>query len=206
MTYLQVSDDGLSVIDGKVRCPVCDKDIKVGMGGVQNFRKQHNPGVSKACSINKKKAAATHQPTQPSGPHATNVISVPSSPTRSPAAIKAPAIKLLAKLETAIKNVPALPDASEADEITAFSQRIPTDLDKDDAWEYLDPMLNRFLGFDRSVERISEELRGGDMGLAAMMRYLKEFVGLYQIDIGLLEGKMQRLLEAIQLRCVLTRQ
>ena len=206
MTYLQESDDGLSVIDGKVRCPVCDKDIKVGMGGVQNFRKQHNPGVSKACSINKKKAAATHQPTQPSGPHASNVISVPSSPTRSPAAIKAPAIKLLAKLETAIKNVPALPDASEADEITAFSQRIPTDLDKDDAWEYLDPMLNRFLGFDRSVERISEELRGGDMGLAAMMRYLKEFVGLYQIDIGLLEGKMQRLLEAIQLRCVLTRQ
>src|ERR1700722_2791347 len=134
MTYLQVSDDGLSVIDGKVRCPVCDKDIKVGMGGVQNFRKQHNPGVSKACSINKKKAAATHQPTQPgllsfftkrpkdlvpptvpmptrviaytmevsssSGPRATNVISVPSLPARSPAAIKAPAINLLAKLET----------------------------------------------------------------------------------------------------------
>ena len=59
--------DQLAVYNGKVRCPACDKDIKIGMGGVQNFLKQHNPEVSKACKINleKKKKASAHQQSQP---------------------------------------------------------------------------------------------------------------------------------------------
>jgi hypothetical protein len=113
-----------------------------------------------------------------------------------------PRANLLTTLEKAIRDLPVLPDASETDEISVFAQHIPTDLAKDDAWEFLDPMLNRFLGFGRSVESISEDLRGGEMGLVAMTRYLKAFVGQYQIDIGLLEGKIQRLLEAIKMRCV----
>jgi len=54
------------VNDGKVRCPACDKDIKVGMGGVWNFLKQHNPGVSKACksTLEKKKKANAHLQSQ----------------------------------------------------------------------------------------------------------------------------------------------
>jgi hypothetical protein len=35
-----------------------------------------------------------------------------------------------------------------------------------------------------------------------MTRYLKEFVSRYQIDKGLLEGKIQCLLDVIQMRCV----
>jgi hypothetical protein len=71
-----------------------------------------------------------------------------------------------------------------------FAQRVPTDLAKEDAWEYLDPMLNQFLGFNQTRESISNKLRGGAWGLAAMVRYLKEFVGRYQIDGGLIEGKI----------------
>jgi hypothetical protein len=204
------------------------------MGGLQNFWKQHNPGVSKACKINleKKKKAHTHQRNQPgllsfftkqpkdfipptvptptrviayamestsSGPHVTPVISQTVSLVPD-----THAINLIKTLEKAVSNLPALPEASEDDEIAVFAQSVPTDLAKDEAWEYLDPMLNRFLGFNRTEDSISEALRGGERGLAAMVRYLREFVGRYQIDGGLLEGKIERLVKVIQTRCVTT--
>jgi hypothetical protein len=113
---------------------------------------------------------------------------------------------LLTKLEKSISNLPQiLPDTSETDEIAVFTQKVPTDMDRDDAWEFLlDPLLNRFLGFGRTIESISASLRGGEKGLTAMAQYLREFVAQYQIDGALLEGKMLRLIEAIefQSRCV----
>ncbi len=92
-----------------------------------------------------------------------------------------------------------IPEASEADEIAVFSQCIPTKLDKENAWEYLDPLLNHFLGFNRSMESISEALQGGENSLAGMVQYLKEFISWYEIDEGLLEGKVSRLVCAIQM-------
>jgi hypothetical protein len=112
------------------------------------------------------------------------------------------AVDILVTLENAIDNLPALPDAHESDEIAMFTESVPTNLVKEDAWEYLDPMLNRFLGFNRTAESIFSELRGGAMGLSAMVRYLEEFIGRYQIDGALLEGKIQRLVNIIQTRCV----
>ena len=59
-------------------------------------------------------------------------------------------VNILMTLERAIDKLPDLPEATESDEISMFAQRVPTDLAKEDAWEYLDPiipMLNRFLGF-----------------------------------------------------------
>ena len=109
-------------------------------------------------------------------------------------------VSVLATLEKATRALPILPEANESDEIAAFSQPIPTELAKEDAWEYLDPLLNHFLGFNRSVESISEALRGGKKGLAAMVQYLNDFVYRYEIDEGLLEGKVERLVRAIQIR------
>jgi hypothetical protein len=70
---------------------------------------------------------------------------------------------------------------------------------KEDTWEYLDPLLNHFLGFNRSMESISEALHGGKKGLVAMVQYLNDFVCQYEIDEGLLEGKVERLVHAIQI-------
>jgi len=112
------------------------------------------------------------------------------------------AVNVLAALEKAMRNLPALPDASDSDEITAFSGNVPTDLVKEEAWEYLDLMLNCFLGFNRTAESLFNALRGGERGLLAMVQYLKEFVGLYDIDGALLEGKVQRLVNVIQSQCV----
>jgi len=108
------------------------------------------------------------------------------------------AVDLLTTLEKEIGNLPVLPNASESDEIAAFSGNIPTDLTKEDAWEHLDQMLNRFVGFNRMLESICSKLQGGAKGLSVMVRYLKDFVGQYQIDGALLEGKIQRLVNVIQ--------
>jgi len=200
------------------------------MGGVQNFWKQHKLGVSKVCKDNLKKSekAATHQRSQPRiqafftkppNPHVPPTVPTPSRviayavepgssgpctmPIVSTVALPMPnthAVSILATLENATRALPALPKASETDEIAIFSQGVPTELDKEAAWEYLDPLLNHFLGFNRPVESISEALHGGENGLAGMVRYLKEFVSRYEIDEGLLEGKVQRLVRAIQLR------
>ena len=77
---------------------------------------------------------------------------------------------LLTKLEKSISNLPKmLPDASNSDEIAVFAQSVPTDMDRDDAWEFLlDPLLNRFLGFGRTIKSISASLRGGEKGLTVM--------------------------------------
>ena len=114
------------------------------------------------------------------------------------------AVNLLVTLENAVTNLPVLPDASECDEIAVFSGSIPTSLAKEEAWEYLDPMLNCFLGFNRTAESIFNELQGGTRGLSTMVRYLKDFVGRYEIDGALLEGKIQRLVNVIQTQCVAT--
>jgi len=225
----------LVITDGKVQCPVCRTDIKVRMGGLENFWKQHNPGQSKACQENLRKknredTQHAHQQSQPqiqtfftkqqkvlvppTVPTPDHVIAYAMESTLSgnggiadPSNVSAIpdtlANDLLAKLEKSISNLPkTLPDASETDEIAVFAQNVPIDMDRDDAWEFcLDLLLNRFLGFGRSIKSISVSLRGREKGLTAMARYLREFIGQYRIDGGLLEGKVLQLIEAIELQC-----
>lgn len=133
-------------------------------------------------------------------PPATHAMEV--TPRQVPLASNTHAVNVLAALEKAIERLPVLPDASESDEIAVFSENVPMDLAKEEAWEYLDPMLNRFLGFNRTSGSIYNELRGGERGLSAMVQYLKDFVHHYEIDGALLEGKVQRLVKVIQTQCV----
>jgi len=124
------------------------------------------------------------------------------TPRQVPPAPNTHSVNILAALEKAVESLPVLPDASESDEIAVFSENVPTDLAKEDTWEYLDPILNRFLGFNRMLGSIYNELRGGERGLSAMVQYLKDFVHLYEIDSTLLEGKVQRLVNVIQAQCI----
>jgi len=132
-----------------------------------------------------------------SGSHATV-----NAPGTSPPPPNTHTVNILAALERAVRNLQVLPDATESDEIAVFSGSVPTDLAKEDAWEYLDPMLNRFLGFNRTPEDIYDALRGGARGLSAMVRYLEDFAGRYQIDGALLEGKIERLVNVIEAQYV----
>lgn len=129
-----------------------------------------------------------------SGPHASNATGV----SRMAPTIEIHVVNVLVTLEKVIDKILDLPKASKSDEISMFAQHVPINLAKEDAWEYLDPMLNRFLGFGQTTESISNKLWGGERGLTAMVQYLKEFVGWYQIDAGLLQEKIEQLVNVIR--------
>jgi len=175
----------LIITNGKVQCPVCKKDIKVGMGGLENFWKQHNPGMSKVCQENLRKkhradTQLTHQqsqpqiqsfftkqqkaPVPPTVPTPDHIIAyaiestlsgnggiadLVTNPLNTSAIPDMLASDLLAKLKKLISNLlKTLPDVTKIDEIAVFTENIPTNIDRDDAWKFfLDPLLNHFLGF-----------------------------------------------------------
>jgi hypothetical protein len=199
------------------------------MGGLQNLWKQHNPGKSKACQLalekkNKLKATQRSQPglqtyftkrpkdlVMPLVPIPRPVIAQVIEPTSSvtDVAVLSPIPdtlinNLLADLEKAISGLPsAHPDPTEMEEssiIPEFPQALPTNMDRDDAWEFiLDPYLNRFLGFGKSVESIAESIKGQKKALASMVNFFREFTGRFRIDGALLEGKVRRLISAIKM-------
>lgn len=203
--------------------------IKVGMGGLQNLWKQHNPGKSKACQLalektNKSKAAHRSQPglqnyftkrpkdlVTPSVPIPRPVIAQVIEPTSSVADITVVSPgpdmlinNLLADLEKAISDLPSTDPVPTAMEelsiIPQFPQALPTNMDRDDAWEtILDPYLNRFLGFGKSVESIAESIKGRKTALASMVNFFREFTRRFRIDGVLLEGKVRRLISAIKM-------
>jgi hypothetical protein len=200
---------------------VCEKDIKVGMGGLPNFLKQHNPGKSKACQLvlekkNKLNAVKRSQPclqsfftrcpkafVPPIAPIPHCVITHVIKPTSSVANVSTlsspiPNIlvnKLLADLENAISTLPSTlsrSDPTEIEELTIFPPILPTNMDHNDIWEFiLDPHLNCFLGFGKSVESIATLLKRQKMALVSMVNFLRDITGQFQIDGALLEGKVQ---------------
>jgi hypothetical protein len=65
-------------------------------------------------------------------------------------------------------------------------------MDQDDAWEFiLNPHLNHFLGFRKSLESIAALLKGQKKVLVSMMGFLQDFTGQFQIDGALLKGKVR---------------
>jgi hypothetical protein len=199
------------------------------MGGLPNFLKQHNPGKSKACQLalekkNKLNAVERSQPrlqsfftrcpkalVPPTAPIPHRVIAHVVEPTSSIANVSTPSSpirnilvnKLLANLENAISTLPSTPsrsDPTEMKELTIFPPILPTNMDRDDIYEFiLDPHLNHFLGFGKSVESIAASLKGQKMALVSMVNFLRDVTGRFQIDGALLEGKVQRLIKAIEI-------
>jgi hypothetical protein len=73
-------------------------------------------------------------------------------------------------------------------------------MDRDDIWEFiLDPHLNCFLGFGKSVESIATLLKGQKMALVSMVNFLRDITGRFRINGALLEGKVQRLIKVIEI-------
>ena len=198
------------------------------MGGLQNFLKQHSPGKSKACQLaleKKNKLEATQKsqstlqsflvkrpkdlvpPTVPISPHVVaHVIEPTSSVTAIPALSPIPDTDtlintLLADLEKAVRNLPSMdPNATEVEELSTVPELLPMTMDRDDSWEFiLEPRLNRFLGFGKSIESVAESLKGQKKALMSMVKFMKDFTGQFRIDGALLEGKVRQLIHAIEM-------
>ena len=72
----------------------------------------------------------------------------------------------------------------------------------EDPWESLDPALNLVISYGASVGEIAGIIRHGDYGMDGMYQWLEKCVVELKVDEGLLEMKIQRLIDVMVLLCV----
>ncbi|KAH9021614.1 hypothetical protein EDB85DRAFT_2278387 [Lactarius pseudohatsudake] len=108
------------------------------------------------------------------------------------------ALALLANITRVAKELPLhIPEAEEHDDIARVILAEGPE-DPSEAWEHLDRGLNRLLGYGVDIEAIEHRVRRGPLGVEGLTRYIHGFVVDYSISGGLLEGKLERLLKAIE--------
>ena len=109
------------------------------------------------------------------------------------------ALMLLKSITNAARELPSLiPEAEEHDDIVLVAWAGAPE-DASEAWEHLDHLLNWLLGYGIEIEDIAQRVHRGPLGVEGLARYIHGFVVDYGVTGDLLEGKLGRLLKAIEL-------
>jgi hypothetical protein len=74
----------------------------------------------------------------------------------------------------------------------------------EDAWEMVDETLNSVIGYGASVAAVAAIIQRGRFGMNGLCDWLDMCILQYGIDPKLLEGKVQCLLDAMRLLCVIS--
>lgn len=107
---------------------------------------------------------------------------------------------MIQQLRRAAQGLPqAIPLAIPTDSIAQFATISMLPGSGEDAWESIDPVLNRFVGFGATVEEVSRKIRRGPLGVEGLCDWLEMCVTKFGVDAGLLEGKVKMLVDAISL-------
>ncbi|KAH9011001.1 hypothetical protein EDB84DRAFT_1681136 [Lactarius hengduanensis] len=174
---------------------------KVTQGGTSSEQSQARNGVASKAALPKvlpqRSPLLAPLPT-PGLPHghlgwSWNFSAVPD---QSP---DARALALLADItRAALELPPQVPLAEEHDDMARVVLAGGPE-DPSEAWEHLDRVLNRLLGFDIDIEKLAQRVRRGPLGVEGLTQYVRSFVVDYGVAAGLLEGKLGRLSKAIEL-------
>ncbi|KAF7970371.1 hypothetical protein HWV62_24292 [Athelia sp. TMB] len=107
----------------------------------------------------------------------------------------------LQQLQTAVRRLPiSVGLALPSDELARFSgDPVAAAEGFDDPWEMVDQALNSVIGFGKNEDEISRLVRRGPLGMDGLCNWLARCIAELKVDPILLEGKMQRLINAIQL-------
>jgi len=107
---------------------------------------------------------------------------------------------LLNWFKAAIDSLPlVVPIGIDSDDLAAFSGNPAALIGPDDEpWEILDQVLNRLVGYGATPEGIRSIIRRGQFGMDGMYKWVKACIEDLHIDEPLLEGKIQRLIEAME--------
>jgi hypothetical protein len=111
---------------------------------------------------------------------------------------------LIDRLRVAIRMLPITVLVGTEDDVLAQFARAPfvDPSEYDDAWEMVDKTLNGAIGYGMSVAAVSAIIRRGRFGMDGLCDWLETCILEYGINPNLLEGKVQRLLDAMSLLCV----
>jgi hypothetical protein len=94
-----------------------------------------------------------------------------------------------------------IPLGKEGDKISSFSiERAMGECmgrDKDVIWELINPDLDQLLGFGRPASKIQSLLCCGNMGMTGFWGYLTHLIKEGGVEGVMLEGKVERLIDAI---------
>ncbi|KAH8991292.1 hypothetical protein EDB92DRAFT_1995091 [Lactarius akahatsu] len=133
-------------------------------------------------------------------PHEPRVGSVSAdSVTSKSAHPDAHALSLLNSVTCAAQELPShILEAEEGDDI-ARVVLAGGPKESSEAWEHLDCMLNWLLGYGIDVEDVAQRVRRGPFGIGGLVQYINGFVINHGVTGDLLEGKIGRLLKAIEL-------
>ncbi|KAH8987652.1 hypothetical protein EDB92DRAFT_1948499 [Lactarius akahatsu] len=108
------------------------------------------------------------------------------------------ALALLANITCVAQELPLqIPEAEEHDEIARIILAEGPE-DPSEGWEHLYHGLNRLLGYGADIEDIAHCVRHRPLGVEGLTWYIHGFVIDYGITGRLLEGKLERLLKAIE--------
>ena len=109
--------------------------------------------------------------------------------------------ELLSRLKQSIDSMSSsIPEATEDDVLAPFAIACPPeDLAPENAWEELDPILNRLVGYGMSPQAFAGTVRRGERGMKGVWRFLEAWVSRYRIEGKLLEGKVATMIAAIEL-------
>lgn len=128
----------------------------------------------------------------------------PSSPAAQPLSSTAPLPPddpILQRFYRTIQSLPqTVPIGVPLDPLAALSC-LPKDLifDGQDAWEdVVNPMLDRLLGFGMTKDDVHDLIRRGQYGMDGVFRYFHSCICDLDIHAGLLEGKIDCLVDAIK--------
>lgn len=205
--------------DGCVLCPDCKTRVRTGNGGVQNFIQRHR-GTAQ-CATNRKKKQTQDKLErqkenvmkwfQPRAPIVPPTVTAPalvkpahlsatstSTWTSPPILTGCPlGVALLRKFRARVEGLPQ--EVGQADEnhpLAPFSgDPVGCVMDGEDAWEKFDGPLNTIL--QRPPEELRDLVRIGEKGLIGLCRLLEYLVMHHQLTGHLFEGKLERLICAI---------
>ncbi|KAI0054949.1 hypothetical protein BV25DRAFT_1816306, partial [Artomyces pyxidatus] len=125
------------------------------------------------------------------------------TPTPSPVIPSLPQLSLglIPRLRVAATRLPVdVPLATSQDVLARFSGLPHLEVEDDqDPWEYADRALNAVIGYGATVSEIADLMRRGPFGIDGLCAWLEGCVRDMGINPVLLEGKITRLLDAIDL-------
>ena len=91
-----------------------------------------------------------------------------------------------------------VPYGIDSDDLAIFAGSPRAHIQQDDeAWENLDPLLNQVVGYGATPETISQRIRRGKFGMDGMYTWPKVCIEELNVSEGLLEGKIERLIDAM---------
>ncbi|KAL6299445.1 hypothetical protein BKA93DRAFT_829917 [Sparassis latifolia] len=136
----------------------------------------------------------------PAALHATSALSRDSVPSSSSTS----STMLISVLRTTIKSLPvtvAIGQLHEPLACFAIDPVLPVNNDEyESAWQFVDQVLNRVIGFGASDSDIAQLISRGPLGMDGLCRWIEVVLTWPGVSAELLEGKVNRLCRAMAAR------